>query len=242
MKVRLAVAALLAVAGVGAMAAALAGGPAAGAVDRPWCLARELRPEEQEMLGLHQAWRNLYIPGSDPSKPLQHSAPLQAAALGIADDLAAGALAPADVADELMAERLTACGYPAAIASGGRGIAVGAGMDASHALDAMTAEIWAGGIRVPTWVDGLPMGCVAAAHATAGPGAEAWVVMVSASEAGQCPQALSGQVAPYDGGTPTPTPTFPSLITRTATASPTPGATPTPAPSSYRLFTVVSRD
>jgi hypothetical protein len=204
------------------------------------CLSRPLQADEQELLRLHRTWRDQYIPGSDPSQPLEGSAPLQAAALGLAVELASGALAPGGVTPEVLAERLVLCGYPANLATGGRGITTLPGLTPEGALTAMTAEIWGGGIRVPANLNGFPMRCVAAAHATV-EGGEAWIILVFAG-AGGCPQETSSEVQPF--GAPTATPTFPFPATPTRTPTPPPTATPTatPTPPFFRLFTNVARD
>lgn len=207
----------------------------AGASTEGACLSRPLQPDEQELLALHRTWRDQYIPGSDPSNPLRASAPLQAAALGLAVELATGVLTPSDVTPGVLSERLVRCGYPANLTTGGRGITTTPGLAPAGALTAMTAETWGGGIRVPANLNGFSMGCVAGAHAKVGSG-EAWIVLVYAGAAG-CPQDVSNAVQPF--GAPTATPTFPFPATPTRT--PTPATSPTP--TFYRLFAnPVARD
>ena len=116
---------LLAVAALSFLTVAAAGIRPVGrsrAVAKPACISRAVEDEELDLAQLHSAWRNLYVPGSDPSKPLQGSAPLRAAALGIAHDLAEGSLTASALTPEVLAERAVQCGYPAAFAVGGRAV------------------------------------------------------------------------------------------------------------------------
>lgn len=205
------------------------------------CLSRAVEDKELELAQIHTAWRNLYVPGSDPSNPLLGSAPLRAAALGLAHDLAEGTLTASAVTPQLLAERAIACGYPEGFAVGGRGIATGKGWTPEQALMLMTSEQWgpAAAIRVPTYVDGLEMRCIGIAHtseAGATPG-EAWVIIIMAGTPA-CPQAVSN-VEPYNGGTPTATATPP--FTR-PTATPTATPTKTALNNSHRLFIPIAKD
>jgi len=217
------------------------------AAPKPACLSRPIQPEEQQFAELHGPWRNLYIPGSDPSSPLLGSQTLRVAALGIADDIAAGELAPGDVTASYLAERAIACGYPAAAAVGGRGIATGTD-SADAALVLMSSEQWGAaanngmGIKVPAWFGGKPMHCIGLAHASEG-AADAWVVIIMAGEGASCPQALSVAVQPFDGGTPTATPSPPfTRPTKTPTPQPTATATPTATPSVHKLYLGIAKD
>lgn len=205
------------------------------------CLSRPVEDKELELAQVHTPWRYLYVPDSDPSKPLVGSAPLRAAALGLAHDLAEGTLTAAAVTPQLLAERAVACGYPADFAVGGRGIATGKGWTAEQALTLMTSEQWgpAAAIRVPAYVDGLEMRCIGIAH-TSEPGAtpgEAWVIIIMAGTP-SCPQAVSN-VEPYSGGTPTATAT-PPFTRPTATPTATPTAKPPADP--HRLFMPIAKD
>lgn len=221
--------------------AALAPAGRSTAAAKSACMSRVVEDKELELAQLHASWRNLYVPGSDPSQPLLGSAPLRAAALGLAHDLAEGTLTPAAITPELLAERAIECGYPANLAVGGRGVATGKGWTAEQALMLMTSEQWgaAAGIRVPTYVDGLEMRCIGLAHATepgASPG-EAWIIIIMAG-APTCPQ-ITTNVQPYDGGTPTATATRPfTRPTATPTATPTAKATT----AGYRLFIPIAKD
>lgn len=210
------------------------------AASKPDCLSRAVDDSELELAQLHSSWRYQYVPGSDPSKPLAGSAPLRAAALGIAHDLAEGSLTAEALTPELLATRAIECGYPEALAVGGRGVATGKGWTPEQALMLMTSEQWgpAAGIRVPTYVSGLEMRCIGLAHVSepeAVPG-EAWVIIIMAGA--PCPQAVAN-VQPYSGGTPTATATPP--FTR-PTATPTATPTAKPLTSQHRLFIPVAKD
>ncbi|MGE3073107.1 MAG: hypothetical protein AB7O30_00645 [Dehalococcoidia bacterium] len=220
--------------------AAIAAGSAA---PKPACLTRAWQPEEQQLADLHTPWRYLYVPGTDPTHPLEGSAVLRATALGIAHDLADGEIVASDVTATYLAQRAIACGYPADVAVGGRGIATGTD-SASEALVLMTSEQWgsAAGIRVPAWVDGQPMRCIGVAHASEGEG-DGWVIIIMAADNTVCPQGLSSAVEPYDGGTPTATPSFPfTFPTKTPTPTKTATPTATPTPSLHKLFLGVAKD
>lgn len=222
-------------------AVALLPGNETQAAAKSWCLSRAPGDEELDLFSLHQAWRNLYVPGANPSDPLLGSAPLRAAALGLAHELAEGGITPGAVTADVLAERAVACGYPAELAVGGRGVALGKRYTAEQALTVMTSESWGAGIRVPSWVNNMPMKCVGMAH-VATPANEAWVIIVMAGVNGQCAQKLSAEVEPYDGGTPTPTPS-PPFTRPSATPTKTPSATPAKALTpGTKLFTSVARD
>ena len=140
------------------------------AASKPACLTRAAEDVELEMAQIHATWRYLYVPGTDASNPLLGSATLRATALGLAHDLAEGTIVASDITAEYLAERAILCGYPEAAAHGFRGVATGTG-DPELALMLMTSEIWgpAAGIRVPAYVDGLPMRCIGLAHAAEAP-------------------------------------------------------------------------
>lgn len=207
------------------------------------CLSRTMEDVEFELAELHAAWRPFYVPGADPSEPLATSAPLRAAALGLARQLAAGALQPADLTSDLLASRAIECGYSPEFAVGGRGVAVGEGLTPQQALTLMTSEQWgsAAGIRVPRYVDGLEMRCIGLAHATvpgASPG-EAWLIIIMAG-APACPTSVAN-IEPYDGGTPAATAT-PPFARPSATPSPTPSPASKPASNGGRVFVTIARD
>ena len=192
------------------------------------------------MAQIHEAWRYLYVPGTNPSEPLRGSATLRATALGLAHDLASGEIVASDITIDYLKERAIACGYPEAIAVGGRGVATGT-RDPETALILMTSEQWgsAAGIRVPAWVEGLPMKCIGMGHASEDDG-DGWVIVIMAGEGSTCPQSLSSEVQPYEGGSPTPTATPPFVRTATATKAPT--KTPTPTPELHRLYMPIAKD
>jgi len=228
---------------LGSAALALSVAGRGEAAPKPACLTRPMDATEMALAELHTPWRYLYVPGSDPSNPLLGSATLRATALGLAHDLATGEVTAADITKDYLAERAIACGYPESIAVGGRGVATGT-KDAQTALILMTSEQWgpAAGIRVPAYVDGLPMRCIGLAHASEGSG-DGWIIIIMAGEGPTCPQGLSAAVEPYDGGTPTATPS-PPFVRPTKTPTPTPSATPTKAPTvtSHKLFIGVAKD
>ena len=217
--------------------AALQPDSATNAAPKPACLSRAAEDAELELAQIHSAWRYLYVPGTDPSKPLMGSAPLRAAALGLAHDLADGSLTASAITPDLLAERAMECGYPEAMAVGGRGVATGKGWTAEQALTLMTGEAWgpAAGIRVPNYVDGLEMRCIGIAHVSEpgeSPG-EAWIIIIMAG-APTCPQAVSN-IQPYAGGSATPTAT-PPFVRPTATPTATPGT------ASHRVYIPVAKD
>jgi hypothetical protein len=221
--------------------AAVQPGSRSAAAPKPDCLTRTSQPEEAELAQIHTTWRYQYVPGSDPSNPLVGSAVLRATALGLAHDLAEGSLTAAAITPELLAERAIECGYSADIAVGGRGVATGT-TSPDAALVLMTSEQWgpAAGIRVPAYVNGLPMRCIGLAHAHEGSG-DGWVIIIMAGEGSSCPQTLSPETSPYDGGTPTATAT-PPFVRPTATPSPTPTPTAKPKTVGTRVFISVAKD
>jgi hypothetical protein len=193
------------------------------------CVGHANTDEELTFLSLLQNWRYQYIPGTNPSYPMQISAPLNAAAAGyarfLADHPGTGGHA-ADGADGFpWATRAIACGYPLDQAAGGEGLAIGnnavsAPITPVQALTLMTAESF-GGIRVPADV-GMPVRCLGAAHAVSEDGTrEAWVTLLFGAS-GACPQSVI--LLP-----PSPSPSLP--FTRTATNTPTRTATPTKTPA-----------
>lgn len=212
------------------------------AAPKPNCLTRAPGNEELDLFSLHQTWRNQYVPGTNPSDPLIGSAPLRAAALGIAHDIAEGELSGSALTADVLAERAIECGYPAELAVGGRGVATGKNLTPEQALMVMTSESWGAGIRVPAWVGNQPMKCIGVAHVASATN-EAWVILIMAGSAGTCPQGLSSAVEPFDGGTPTATPT-PPFVRPSATPTKTPSATPTATPTKAgtKVFMGVARD
>ena len=227
---------------LGGGALALGAASRSDAAPKPACLTRAAEDIELEMAQIHEPWRYLYVPGTNPSEPLKGSATLRATALGLARDLASDEIVAADITIDYLKARAIACGYPEAIAVGGRGVATGT-KDPATALVLMTSEQWgsAAGIRVPAWVEGLPMKCIGIGHASEGAG-DGWVIVIMAGEAATCPQTLSSDAQPYDGGSPTPTDTPPFVRTATTTKTPTKTPTATPTPELHRLYMPVAKD
>ena len=204
------------------------------------CIAHANGPDEQEFLQLHQAWRNSYIPGSDPSNPLQVSATLNASAMAYARFMAntpgAAGHAADGAAEYAWATRARLCGYPEAMAVGGEAMSLvlnpASPVSPQQALINMTGEVWGGAIRVPTILNGLPMRCIGVAHATSEDGSrDVWIAVIMAGTGGACSQQV---IVP----TATPTTGFPGKTsTPTPKATSTPKATPsaTATPPVYRL-------
>ena len=197
------------------------------------CLPHANSSEEQQWLQLHKAWRNSYIPGSDPSNPLVVSSTLNAAAAGYATYMADHPGAVGHAADGAewapWATRAKLCGYPADVAVGGEAMSLVTNatgpIGPEKALENMTAEVWGGAIRIPAYVDGFPMKCIGVAHATSEDGKrDVWITVIMSAD-GACPQTVVVPTA-----TPTSSPGFPTR-TATPTRTPTPKATPTKAPT-----------
>lgn len=222
-------------AGAAAMIAAALGGTPARATAT--CLGHANTAEELDFLSLLQDWRYHYIPGTNPSYPMQVSAPLNAAAAGYAQFLAdhpgTGGHAADGAEGYPWATRAIACGYPVDEAAGGEGLAVsdnalGSPLTPVLALNVMTAESY-GGLHVPANV-GLPVKCLGAAHAVSEDGKrEAWVTLLFAA-ATTCPQSVTlPPPSPSPSATRTPTKTPTRTATATATKTPTKVATRPPS-------------
>ncbi|MEO6398387.1 MAG: hypothetical protein ABIP13_07950 [Tepidiformaceae bacterium] len=198
------------------------------------CVPHANTAEELDWLQEHLAWRNQYIPGSDPSNPLQVSSTLNAAAAGYANYMADHPGAVGHSADGAeyppWSARAKLCGYPPAVAIGAEAMSlvmstvgpVGP-VDATAALNNMTTEVYGGGIRIPANVDGFPMRCIGVAHARSLDGMrDVWIALIMSADGPSCPQTVL---------VPPATPTGPSgFPTRTATPTRTPTAVPTSTP------------
>lgn len=193
------------------------------------CVPHGNSSEELDWLQKHNSWRIQYIPSYDPSNPLVVSATLNAAAAAYATYMADHPGAVGHAADGAeyapWATRAMLCGYPAAVAVGGEAMSLVTNatgpVTAQSALNNMAAEVFAGGIRIPAYVNGLPMKCIGVAHATSADGKrDVWIAVIMSAD-GACPQSV---VLPAT--TPTGSSGFPTR-TATPTRTPTPKATPT---------------
>ena len=207
------------------------------------CVPHANSADELEWLQLHHDWRIQYIPGVNLESPLVVSSTLNAAAAGYARYMADHPGAVGHAADGAeyapWATRAKLCGYPEDVAVGGEAMSLVTNatgpVGAFDALKNMASEVFAGGIRIPAYVNGFPMKCIGVAHAQSEDGKrDVWITIIMSAN-GDCPQTVLVPTA-------TPTPSFPfpgktATPTRSATpkATPTKTATPTPTPSVYKL-------
>lgn len=197
------------------------------------CVVRSITAEEQQLLGMIQAWRG----SAGLSTQFSTSATLNATAVGYAGVMAQFN-SPSHNADGLQGmawlTRAIQCGYPANIAAGGEGVSIKS--TPAEALAEMVTH-QGSGIYFP-----LPA-CVGVGKATVN-GRTGWVVLLF-QNLGSCPQAVTGAVQPSPTvvtplattpavATATPTRTVTPLATITPSVTPT--ASPTPTPQVFRAF------
>ena len=194
------------------------------------CVSHANTAEEVSFNALLQSYRNTDPMVGANAKPLTPSAPLNAAAYGYAVFLANNPGAGGHNADGApgfaWSTRATQCGYPAAYAAGGEGLAVvessgNVAVGPSEALAVMAAE-GGGGIHAP-----IPAECIGTGKATGQGGKKvAWVTLIFYADpfTGGCPQAVTASpgasATASSSASPSPSPT------RTPTATPTPSPTP----------------
>ena len=217
------------------------------------CVGHTNTAEEAGFNALLQSFRS-----SDPtvgghSLPLTASAPLNAAAYGYAVFLANNPGAGGHNADgapgAAWSTRAIQCGYPAAFAAGGEGLAVVessavVAVGAAEALAVMAAEP-GGGIHAP-----IDAECVGTGKATGQGGRKvAWVTLIFFADplTGVCPQATTALPSPSASATASSSASSSASTSATATrtASATPTATPTPRPTPLARFGVtvtIARD
>ncbi|MFN0147812.1 MAG: hypothetical protein ACKVT1_15005 [Dehalococcoidia bacterium] len=210
------------------------------------CVSHTNTAEEATFNAQLQAWRNTNVSGSLPMTP---SAPLNAAAYGYAVFLANTAGAGGHNADGApgfaWSTRAIQCGYPAAFAAGGEGLAVvessgNVAVGPSDALAVMAAEA-GGGIHAP-----IPAACIGTGKATGQGGKKvAWVTLIFYADpfTGVCPQAVTAGPPATATATGSASATASATATRTATATPTPTQTPSPTPQArFGVTITIPRD
>ncbi|MGE5596587.1 MAG: hypothetical protein ACM3S1_11210 [Hyphomicrobiales bacterium] len=196
--------------------------------------------EEQQLVGLLEAWRAQHVPGS---QQLEYSGALNAAAAWYAQhQVEAGPFGGhQDQYGRIWVDRAIDCGYSSTYALvSGEGVYVYAssGNPNIGPNEAMQGLDYPGsGINMPAGSPSLPSKCVGVGVYRAG-GATAWVVIIAQYPVNSpCPASTAAPPTPPTNtvtstATSTPTSTRTSTTTTTATATSTPTETATVTPTS----------